>query len=190
MNALLDELHSRGSCAVDSRPLEVYLSARVCHLSAEGKGVDRGDLTVDRVVADVAQLVALRERARYRTENELRLVHSGVIGRDVAVRLVERAVHDADFGVLNRSTEARLSQSRGGGEDQLSAVLDRQLNDLERVVFHCVVVGSGDDLILKDALDVLSALLMVVYPARALGSAVVNEGDAEHGGSGRGGDHL
>ena len=64
MNALLDELHSRGSCAVDSRPLEVYLSARVCHLSAEGKGVDTGDLSVDGVVADIADVNIAKDLLR------------------------------------------------------------------------------------------------------------------------------
>ena len=165
--------------ALNGRPFKIDPRARIGELCADGKGVDARDLAVDRVVADIAELAAVAERARYRAEDELSLIHTRVVGRDIAGAEVERAVHNDDVGVLHRRLDARADQARRGGEDDLTAVVDRLHDGIVGIAVERVGIGQGVDLVLKGLLDIDAPLLVLMHPARLGGRAVIDKADLQ-----------
>ena len=77
--------------------------------------------------------------------------------------------------------EARLLQTRRGGEDQPVSVRGCLLDDLERIALHAVRVGCCLEPVFKNTLHVDAAQLMAQHPAGAPGLPVIQEGGLQNG---------
>ena len=182
MNMLTVQRQRRFLGALDGRPLEEHLGARIRHLRAQGKGVDARDLAVDRIVADVAQPAALCHRACQHAEDELDLIHPRIVGADIAVRGVQRAIHHNGIGILHRGAQRGVEHTGRHRKDDPVAVFDRPLQHLEGVPLTVADIDGGIDLIAENGLGVLSAHFMVADPARLFGHDIIDEGGFELGG--------
>ena len=157
-------------------PIQVDLGTGVGHLYPQGKGVDPRNLAEYGIVADKAHMVPPRKGTGNRPHDELCLVHSGIVGADIAVGLVQGTVEDDDVRVVYGRPQAGGEQAGGGGEEDGVPVRDGLLNHLLGVIVHCVKIGGGLQLLPKHPVDVLAAQLMAVGPAGDGGGFVVDKG--------------
>ena len=58
------------------------------HLCTDGEGIDVGKRAIQRAELRVADLVTVRHRGRERAHQELRLIHTAIVGPDRIIAAV------------------------------------------------------------------------------------------------------
>ena len=92
-------------------PRKPDLRVRVEPGRACGKSVDVRDPAVDGVIRPESDPVILSEGGRQASDQEIRLVHTRVIGGYSVAGKIDRAVHDPHLGVFNSGLQALFHHS-------------------------------------------------------------------------------
>ena len=130
------------------RPLEMDPGIGIDHLRTDGEGIDVGKRTIQRAELRVADLVTVRHRGRECAHQELRLIHTAIVGPDRIVACIDRAVQDVDLRVADLRLDGSLHHHDRRRKNHLcarrSCLIDRGTHER-----RCIAVRPGQGLELR-----------------------------------------